>query len=149
MATQWPLVAARLVELLPTLPGWSQVQVFDGPPPTQTMPATFAIVGHVLAEGEAAGQYGTAQAPDGHRRIETGEVVCQLASQIGSAGVAFARAQAFSLMDALDEYIRSDRRMGVLSAEGTSRLAVNVMTAWNQSGTAQSLNFSVAYTTVT
>ena len=47
MATQWPLLTARLVALLPTLSGWSAVQVFDGPPVTSEIPTSYCTVGYV------------------------------------------------------------------------------------------------------
>lgn len=44
MAAQWPLVVAKLLELLPTLDGWDQVRVLDGPVRGPT-PKQYATVG--------------------------------------------------------------------------------------------------------
>jgi hypothetical protein len=59
------------------------------------------------------------------------------------------RSQAFALMDALDAEIKRDRRLGVLSQEGTSDMAVDVLADQTGDGTAVSLVFTLTYYTVT
>lgn len=149
MSTQWPLVAARLVQLLPTLPGWSTVTVFDGAPTANTLPTDFASVGYV--DNDQAGSYQSIQDPDGCQRQETGVVRCQVAcSQGAAAGLAAVRARVFALVDALDVYIRSNRTLGgVLSPQGTSDLVVDVLSVQDENGTAMALVFSLHYFTVT
>jgi hypothetical protein len=152
MAAQWPLVAERLVALLPTLPGWSGVEVFDGPPVTGETPAQYATVGYV--SDEHAGTYNTTLGPNGQQTVETGQVISQLVcatgdSDEGDVEVSSMRSQAFALMDALDAEIRRDRRLGVLSQEGTTDLAVDVLSVSNRQGTACSLVFTLTYFTVT
>lgn len=147
MATQWPLVAQRLVALLPTLPGWDQVAVFDGPPITGDDPPFYCTVGYV--EDDQSGNYTTTQDPNGFQRIEAGEVRSQLVCRTGEDDLAGMRTQAFALTDALDAAIRADRRLGVLSPQGTSDLVVDVLSVQNEAGTAQALVIALHYTTVT
>jgi len=54
--TAWPVIVARLLELLPTLDGWAGVEVYDGPPVTRDAPADYCTVGFVLDE-DVAGSY--------------------------------------------------------------------------------------------
>ncbi|GAC1374656.1 MAG: hypothetical protein NVSMB4_02320 [Acidimicrobiales bacterium] len=147
MSAQWPKVVNRLLTLLPTLPGWSGVTLFDGPPVTGDNPNLFATIGYV--KDDQAGNYTSTQHDDGFNRHETGEVKCELVVNSGDPGLSGVRAQAFALMDALDASLRSDRRMGVLSPEGTSTLVVDVLSITDPAGTAQALTFAVHYTTVT
>jgi hypothetical protein len=147
MATQWPLVVARLVALLPTLPGWSGVTAFDGPPVTAEVPTDYVTIGYVA--DDHAGSYDTVQDPSGFRWVETGTVRSQLSCVTGDIDLAGTRARVFVLMDAVDAAVRADRRLGVLSPEGTAELAVDVITVQNANGTAQSLIFTLHYQTVT
>lgn len=147
MATQWPLVAQRLVDLLPTLPGWDQVSVFDGPPITGDDPANYCTVGYV--EDDQAGTYTTVQDPDGFQRQESGEVRSQLVCRTGEDNLSGMRALLFGLIDALDAAIRDDRRLGVLSPQGTSDLVVDVLSVQNEAGTAQAVVIALQYYTVT
>jgi hypothetical protein len=147
MATQWPLVVARLVALLPTLPGWAGVTVFDGPPVTAEVPTDYVTVGYVA--DDKAGDYNTVQDDNGFQRVETGTVRSQLSCVTGDVDLAGTRARAFTLMDAVDAAVRADRRLGVLSPYGTSGLAVEVITVQNANGTVQALIFTLHYQTVT
>lgn len=146
MATRWPAVRARLVELLPTLPGWSTVSVYDGPTVTGEVPWEFATVGYVTDE-DAAGSFEHERSGDGFRVEERGFVRCELVVASGDTDLAAVRARAFELIDALEQEIRRDRTLGVLSREGTARLVVDVIPVQNQAGAAQRLAFSVDYFT--
>lgn len=148
MAAQWPLVVERLVALLPTLAGWDQVTVFDGQPVTAATPTMYATVGYVPGS-EHAGTYSTTQSPDGFQYMETGQVISQLVCATGSVDLPGLRSQAFALLDQLDSAIRADRRLGVLSQEGTTDLTVDPLPASNQRGTALALVFTLTYFTVT
>lgn len=148
MSAQWPVVIQRLVDLLPTLPGWDTCTVYDGPPPTAN-PKTYATVGY-QPDSEHAGTYSSSQAPDGYQRVEVGSVIGQLVCETGSVDVPLMRGRAFVLMDAFDAYIRANRTLGgTLSPEGTVDLTVDPLPVANKNGTAFALNFSVEYLTVT
>lgn len=147
MATQWPLVVQRLVTLLPTLPGWSGVSVFDGPPVTGDDPNAWCTVGYI--SDDKAGNYTTTQHDDGFSRHETGEVRSEVVCNTGDDDLTIVRARLFALLDAVDVAVRADRRLGVLSAEGTSTFAVEVMSVKDAQGTAQGATFTLHYTTVT
>jgi len=147
MATQWPLVVHRLVTLLPTLPGWEQVVVFDGPPITGDDPNQWCTVGYIA--DDKAGNYTTTQHDDGFSRHETGEVRSEVVCNTGDDDLAGVRGRMFALLDAVDAAVRADRRLGVLSAEGTSTFAVEVLSVKDAQGTAQGATFALHYTTVT
>lgn len=148
MATQWPLVAQHLVDLLPSLPGWDQVSVFDGPPITGDDPSNYCTVGYV--EDDQAGTYTQVQDPDGFSRQEAGDVRSQLVCRTGDDDLTGMRTLLFGLLDALDDHIRSDRRLdNVLSPQGTSELVVDVLSVQTETGTAQTAVIALHYTTIT
>jgi hypothetical protein len=153
MAAQWPLVVAKLVAYLPTLPGWSVVSVFDGPPVTDDSPPNYCTVGYVLSTNSTddhSGSYSTTQDPSGFRIQETGEIMSQLTVQTGDVDLPGMRGLAFSLTDALDASIRVDRTLGgVLAPESTVDLAVQPLSVQNRDGTAFSVVFNVRYFTIT
>ncbi|GAC1375211.1 MAG: hypothetical protein NVSMB4_03250 [Acidimicrobiales bacterium] len=147
MASQWPLVVSRMVTLLKGLPAWSNVAVYDGPPVTGDIPNQWCTVGYV--EDDKAGNYVGTQHDDGFSRHETGEVRCQLACNTGDDDLPGMRTQLFGLLDAVDAAVRADRRLGVLSPEGTSTFSVEVESFKSAHGTAQVAVFALHYTTVT
>ena len=147
MATQWPLIVARLLALLPTLPGWSGVTVIDGPLVSADVPTDYVTVGYVA--DDQAGTYNTTQDPNGFQYIEVGTIRSQLNCSTGDSDLVGMRARAFALIDSLDAAIRADRRLGVLSPAGTSELEVEVLSMQNANGTASSLVFTLLYQTVT
>lgn len=148
MASQWPVVHARLVALLPSLPGWSGVKVFDGPSVSGGAPTSFVTVGFAELE-ESAGTFSTERAGNGFQVIETGSVRCELVSYSGATGLAPVRAKAFALLDALEQEIRRDQTLGVLPPASTTSLVVDVLPAQSTAGAAQRLAFSVEYLTTT
>jgi len=147
MAAQWPLVVARMLALLPSLPGWGQVTVYDGPPVTADIPTDYVTVGYV--DNDQAGSYTQTQDPNGFQWQETGTVRSQLNCVTGDTDLPGVRARVFALMDAVEAAVRADRRLGVLSPYGTSELDVDVLSLSNSSGTAQQLTFTLHYFTVT
>jgi len=147
MGAQWPLVVARLMVMLPTLPGWAGVVVYDGPPVTDDAPIDYVSVGHV--DNDTAGTYTQTQDPNGFQYVETGAVRSQLTCISGDTAPAATRARVFALMDAVEAAVRADRRLGVLSPAGTSELDVDVLSLQNSGGTAQQLTFTLHYQTVT
>lgn len=144
MATQWPRVHARLVALLPTLPGWGGVQVFDGQPVTGDTPLDFATVGHVSDE-PSAGTFSHERAGNGFQVEETGAVRCELVSWVGNTDLPSVRVRAFALIDALEVAIRTDQTLGILPPASTSSLEVDVQPIQSTSGAQQRLAFSVRY----
>lgn len=149
MSAQWPLVVGRLLELLPTLDGWSAVQVFDGAAfdPSSTV---FATVGHGTDGLQTqAGSFSSQQDNDGFQRAETGTVVCQVCSSDDAQNVQSQRMALCVLLDAFDDAIRADRRLGVLSQEGTSFVSCDVTSMQTIPGADVTILFTFHYTTVT
>lgn len=144
MATQWPVVHARLVALLPTLPGWSDVQVFDGPPITGDSPTDYVTVGYAVDEG-SAGSFSHERSGGGYQVEETGTVRCELVSLGGETDLLEVRASAFALMDALEVAIRTDQTLGVMPQGSTSALDVDVVPSQTNRGAQQRLPFTVRY----
>ena len=152
MATQWPLLTARLVALLPTLSGWSAVQVFDGPPVTSEIPTSYCTVGYV--DDDNVGSYADDLSQVGNIfTAETGEVRCRLvvvtgdidSDADGKSDLATIRTAAFTLIDALRASLRTDPRVGVLPAGSTTSLTVDVGAAQNERGSGQRLDFTLSY----
>jgi len=147
MAAQWPLVHARLVALLPTLPGWP-ADVFDGPPVTGNAPTRYATVGYVFGE-DAGGDFRT-DTTNAYRIEEAGSVRGEIVATTGSADLATVRQQAFAMADALEASVRADRTLGgALSPDGLATLRFDVVPAQTQQGATQRLAFSVDYITRT
>jgi hypothetical protein len=148
MAAQWPLVVSRLVEFLPTLPGWDQVTVCDGAA-FDVKTALYNTVGHATdGVNTQAGNYTKTLTGEGSQYAESGSVVCQLG--IGMDGdLSALRSTLFSLFDQLEAAIRADRRLGVLSQEGTCDLTVDLSSAQMIAGVSYAITWSLDYFTVT
>lgn len=144
MATQWPVVHARLVSLLQTLPGWGQVSVYDGPPVTGDNPATYATVGYVLDES-SGGSFSHTRSGGGYQVEETGTVRCELVATVGDADLTSVRTRAFGLLDALEQSLRTDQTLGVMPQGATAELSVDVLPLQTQTGAQQRLPFSLNY----
>jgi len=147
MATQWPIIKARLIALLPTLPGWSGVTVINGPLVSADVPDDYVTVGYVA--DDQAGTFNTQQDPNGFQRIEVGTIRSQLNSTTGDTDLDAVEARMFALFDSLDAAVRADRRLGVLSPAGTSECEGEVLSLKNANGTAACLVFTLLYQTVT
>lgn len=142
MATQWPVVHARLVSLLRLL--WSDVSVYGEPPVTGDNPRIYCTVGSVAGEDDGGG-YTTTKAGSGWQVEETGRVRCELTSVTGGADLASVRAVAFGRMDLLDEAIRDDQTLGVLPQGSTTELDVSVVSVQSNDGAVQRLQFVINY----
>jgi len=149
MASQWPVIVDRLLVLLPSLPGWSGVEVFDGPPVTSDTPADFCTVGFVDSldgVGDSnAGEYTKRDAVVDSMLDDLGSVRCQLTCVSGDVSQADVRARAFALADALEASLRADPRLGVLPITSTTELGVQVLSIQNSAGAAQSLILVLTY----
>lgn len=149
MATQWPRVAARLFALLPSLPHWAAVQVFDGAA-YDVKSATFATVAHSTdGTTTSAGSFVKSLAQDGIQYVEQGSVACQLTCTDDGPDIVAIRSLIFTLLDDLEAAIRADRTLGVLSPEGTTDLTVDVSSMQAIPGESITLAFSIDYFTVT
>lgn len=139
----WPLVVARLVDALPSLDGWGDVTVFDGPPVTGASPTAYCTVGYVVSD-EVGGSYerdrGLGDIPQ-----ESGTVRCELVCKTGVVDVASVRTRAFAYVDTCQAWIDLDPTLGVLKSGSTTDLAVDVEPVQNQAGAAVRVVLSVTY----
>lgn len=151
MAAQWPLITAKLLQILPTLSGWANVPVYDGPPVTGDDPPDYATVGYTGPSDPHAGNYQTHQDASGGQWVEQGIIRCHLTCQSGDAQeLPVVRARAFALSDAFEAYVRNDRRLGGVLSQGSScDLTVDVEPVENADGVAQSLYLTLQYSTAT
>lgn len=148
MAAQWPLVKARLVALIPTLPGLANVEVYSGPPATQSAAASYVTVGYV--EDDNGGTYQQSPADDGSVYAELGEVRCQIVANSGDSDPTVTESAAFAIADAIEASVRADRTLGrTLSPDSTAETAVDVLSVANSKGRATALVFILRYSTIT
>ena len=147
MGSAWPPVVTAMVGILPTLPGWSGVQVFDGPPNTEQEFGSYITVGHQVGS-DTGGSFTQDYADDGIFWQEAGDVVCRLVVQTGDNDLPTVRTNLFALLDPLQQHLQADRWLGgVLSADGWSNLTVDPLVVEDSSGTAMSLLITLHYYT--
>lgn len=147
MTIAWPSVVEALVALLPTLPEFDGVKVFDQEPAPQTLPKKYVTIGH---HDEAnAGSFSRTDSSSGRPFMdETGQVVCFLVCQTGSVALPRMRTDAFLLVDAWEQALIADPTLGgVLSANATCTLSAQIDGLSNTKGTAEGLVITVTYTT--
>lgn len=143
MKAHWPAVAQRLVTLLPTLPGYTNVAVYDGPPVTEDAPLQYVTVGWV--DGEVAGTYSQDRSGDGVLVEESGQVHSTFVAQSGDTDLPSVRSSAFALVDALADSIAADQTLGVLPYGSTSSVTASVVPVQNSAGAAVSLIVTLTY----
>lgn len=141
----WPIVQARLVTLLPTLPAFAGVTIYDGPAVDDGASKSYATIGHVES-GDVGGSYSQPDSTVDTMRQELGEVLCELVAWTGDVDLPTVRAKAFSLADALDATIRADQTLGVLPTSSTTSLSVDVLPRQDHIGSEQRLLLTVHYT---
>lgn len=143
MNTVWGRFADRAVALLPDLPGWAQVTVYDGAVSDKSFPSSFVTVGFVEDE-DFSGSFEPVPAL-GDLEEETGSLRSELVCQTGDDALSVVRARAFALVDALKAEMRRDPTLGL---EGVSSvaLAVDVLPVQNANGTAVRLALTLSYT---
>lgn len=139
----WPSVVARLIAHLPTLPGWSGVEVFDGPPVTRSAPSDYVTVGFVVGE-DFGGSYEQSR-PGAFDVEEAGTVRCELVSTTGDVDLAGRRARAFQLVDAWEAWVTANPTLGVLLPSSSASLAVDVQPIQDGSSATQRLTVTVSY----
>lgn len=154
---QWPAVKARLVELAPTLDGWSDFTVFDGPADTSTlavdeatMTAAWATIG--FTTNDQSGECTFDQDADGYQQVERGTVHIELTVQCAdndSADLAALEARLFAALSGLKAAVRADRRLGVLSQEGFAAAVITTTPIRSTAGAAAVARVAVTYYTVT
>lgn len=142
--TVWPQVVDALLSLLPGLPGWDQVKVYDGLPLTGDTPRTFVTVGYSTGEDMS----GNAEDTNGLGDIgqESGVVRSDLVCWSGSGTVTPLRAQAFGLYDAWRDAVRADPSLGLPAVNAT--LAVDAEPEQTASGPLFRLTVTLSYTAV-
>src|SRR5215211_5789334 len=141
--TAWPVIVARILELLPALDGWAGVEVYDGPPVTRDAPADYCTVGFVLDE-DVAGSYEPTDSI-GDLREESGSVRSEIVCRTGDIDMAAMRARAFGLVDAWEGSLRRDPTMGVLGPSSTAALAVDVVPQQDTARTVRRLTVTLTY----
>lgn len=145
MLPWWPQVNNRLVALLPTLPGWSAVVVYDGPPVTEDYAEQYATVGYV--QDTVAGTYRQDRDTVDTLVREVGDVRVHLVVRSGDDDLPGLRGQAFTLASALDDAMRADGQLGLLPEGSNTSLAVDVLSRQDQDGTAFDLVLTFTYDT--
>jgi len=149
MAAAWPAVVARLLVLMPTLPGWTTIEVFDGHPVTADPTLDYITVGYTTSD-DNGGQFVQVRNTDGWSTDEVGDVRCHLACQAGDTDLSAVRARAFTYVESLRKALHDDQTLGgTLSANATIELAVDVISVQGSNGVAQSLLLQVRYSTET
>lgn len=141
----WPVVQQRLVALLPTLTGFTDVVVHDGPPLSEQGAESYVTVG--WSEDSGSGSFVPTDEAITGMRAETGTVLCEFVIWGGDEDLPGYRATAFDLVDALEESIRTEggQRLAVLPASSTTSLSADVVSAQDSSGATQRLLVSVNY----
>ncbi len=144
MAVLWPDVKDRLVAALPAV--LPTVRVYDGPVVTGETPDAYLTVGwQPSTDDESAGSFEQTPGPDGFSAQESGTVLMELAAVIGDTEVP----DGFGLADALTAWVHANPTLGgVLSANGTASLAVEVVEAQTTDGATQRLLLTLSYTSL-
>ena len=149
----WPVVQQRLVALLPTLTGYADVVIYDGPPLSEAGAKKWVSVGWSSlgplggARGNGAGDSGSYEDVDetvDALWAERGNVACEFVVWSGDETALPAhRTACFDLVYQLQRKIRADQSLGI--GLTTSNLSAEVVSAQDSSGAAQRLVVSVNY----
>jgi len=143
VAVLWPIVRDRLVEILPTLPGFTSVTVYDGPVTSGDTPGTYVTVGwQPVTEEVSAGSFTQLEGPDGFSVTEDGAVLMEFAAVTGDSTVP----DAFAMYGALATWLQANPRLGILVPGSLASLQVEVAEAQNTSGAVQRLLVALLYT---
>lgn len=141
----WPQVVDRLVSYLPSLPGWSGIPVFDGPPVTGDAPSTFVTVGYVVGD-EVGGSYEQLYSGGGLLE-ESGTVRCEVVAATGDVDLPTVRARAFALVDAWQAWVTSTPALG-LPLSLSSALSVDVQSRQTDVDAVQRLTVTLSYSAI-
>lgn len=119
MSAWWPVLQARLVEILPALA--TGFDVYDGPRSgKETGDKKYVLVG-VSSEGES-GSYEATDSSADTLWDDAGAVVCEVVSWSGDPAPAH-RAAVFAVANAIEAAVRADQRLGVLPVGSTLRFS--------------------------
>jgi hypothetical protein len=148
MTTRWPLVVGWLVNTLPTLPGWSDVAVYDMEPDTYSSDPAYAVVGHT-SQDAGSGNY-IRQVDPSMLVDESGTVRVLLVTQSGDPDPDSVRLDGFALVDALEDALVADHSLGgILGAASTASLSIDVQSTAAPGGVTQALIVSLNYSSLT
>jgi hypothetical protein len=137
-----PRVVNATVALLPTLPGWPGVEVYDGPTTTRDAPADFVTVGFV--DGEDFGATMEPVESFGDLWEETGTVRSEIVSQTGDDDIAGRRARVFELFNAWQAALHADQTLGGITS--SANLTADLQPVQNTGGSAVRLAVTLSYT---
>jgi hypothetical protein len=137
-----PLVIDATLTLLPTLPGWSTVSVYDGPQVVGDTPREYVTVGFV--EGEDFGGTFEPIAGLGDVLEEAGSLRSEVVCWTGDVDFPGMRARAFALFNAWNAAVQDDVSLGgVVTA---AALTGEVVPVQNKDGSAVRLVVTLSYT---
>lgn len=145
---RWPDVYAGLLALLPTLPAFASVPVYDGQPITQDAPLAWVSIGYVT--DDTAGQFTQSRDPSDFATTEIGEIKCHLAAVDGGNDLSVTRTAAYALLGAWQTAMQNDCTLaGHIPAGSVLEMTTHVLDPQNQQGSATSLLVTVTYQTLT
>lgn len=140
----WPVIKARLVTALPTLPAFATTTVYDGPPTDR--PGQYLTVGYVEG-GEFGGEFDMPDSPIDTLRDELGSVIGEIVAWSGDDTLPALQDATFALFNAIDAWVRADQTLGVMPSGATAVLGgafVPVLT--KQAGATARLALTLTYT---
>lgn len=146
---RWPDVYTALLALLPTLPGFTGVQVYDGQFVGNDYPTDYVTVGFQSDDG--AGSFIQQPDPSCFATTEVGDIKCLMSSNSGDTDPAADRARVFAMFTALQTEVTRDQtlRGALADCNHVVTLSAQVVALENTAGAASSLLVSVAYQTTT
>jgi hypothetical protein len=136
-----PLVIDATVNLLPTLPGWSGVTVYDGPQVVGDTPREYVTVGFV--DGEDFGGTFEPIAGLGDLLEESGSLRSEIVCWTGDVDFPGMRARAFGLFNAWNAAVQDDVSLGGVVAAAS--LSGEVVPVQNDKGSAVRLVVTLSY----
>jgi len=139
-----PLIIAAHVAHLPTLTGWSGVDVYEGQVTSRDAATRYVTVGYVA--GIDGPTVHVAPVTDGQRKNrETGSVGCALV--VADTDIAAARAAVFGLLEPWAEWVATDRSLaGVLLADSVVELVADVALITTRAGATATATVTLTYT---
>jgi hypothetical protein len=147
-APRWSDVYQGLLTLLPSLPAFAGVPVYDGQPITNDAPTAWVSVGYVI--DDTAGQFAQVRDTSDFATIETGDIKCHLAAVDGGTDLPATRSKAFGLLAAWQAALDADQTIGgAIPAGSVVNLSTAVLDPQNTQGSATSLLVTVNYQTLT
>lgn len=143
MRTIWGDVVDRALVLLPTLPGWSDVTVYDGPVSDKAFPKDFVTVGFVDGEDVSGSFEPTPMLGDIEE--EVGSLRSELVCQTGDNDLSGMRRRAFGFVNALKAELVRDPTFGVPDVLSMS-LSADMLPVQNGEGSAVRVALILSYT---